>query len=152
MLHAAQLEESLPPTPAQNEQYQSYIMKYNQSIQGPIENDFDGTFQLLDDFFAILYRPEENGGGPEINSYSYNTIPKCFTYMDLESLAASNVLRLQNHPYLSLRGRGTLIAIIDSGIDYTHPVFRDTEFGADIPENGLPGLFPSKIRGIWEPL
>lgn len=150
MIHAFQAENERLPVPAQNEEYQSYIVKYNQSIQGPIENMVDGTFLLLENYYAILYVPEGIAGQVQIDSYSYQTIPKCFTYMDLESLAASNVLRLHNHPYLSARGRGTLIAVIDSGIDYTHPVFRDTEFGADIPVEGLPGMIPSKIRGIWD--
>ena len=150
MLHIQQTDEVLSPTPAQNEQYQNYIVKYNPAIHGPIEGNFDGAIQVVDNLYAILYIPEEDTGGPEIDGYSYNTIPKCFTYLDLESLAASGVLRLHNHPYLALRGRGTLVAIIDSGIDYTHPVFRDVGFGVEIPEEGLPGTNVSKILALWD--
>ena len=53
------------------------------------------------------------------------SIPKCYTYMDLESLSASGITRLHNHPYLKLRGKGTAVAIVDSGIDYQNPVFRN---------------------------
>ena len=150
MVHAAQENNGQQMVPAQSEEYQSYIIKYNQSIQGPVEAIADGTFLLLDDYYAILYVPESIAQGPKIDSFSYQTIPKCFTYMDLEALAASNVLRLHNHPYLSARGRGTLIAVIDSGIDFTHPVFRDTDFGENISENRISGMVPSKIRGIWD--
>ena len=45
--------------------------------------------------------------------------------MDQGGLNASGINRLDEHPYLKLRGAGTMIAIIDSGIDYTHPAFRN---------------------------
>lgn len=39
--------------------------------------------------------------------------------MDTSALEATGVLAVQNQPFLNLRGSGTLIAIIDTGIDYT---------------------------------
>ena len=45
--------------------------------------------------------------------------------MDMEAAGASGVTRLHDHPYLKLRGRGTAVAVIDSGIDYQNPVFRN---------------------------
>jgi subtilisin family serine protease len=39
------------------------------------------------------------------------------------SLEKSEVLYFHDQPYLSLRGSGVLVGIIDSGIDYTHRVF-----------------------------
>lgn len=122
--------------PAQDEGYQSFIVKYNQNIYGPVEYRSDETFQIINDYFAIAYVPMEQAGELEINSYSYNAIPKCYTYMDIENLNASGVIRLHDHPYLQLRGKGTLIAVIDSGIDYTNPAFVD--------ENG------TKILRLWD--
>lgn len=122
--------------PAQDERYQSFIIKYNQNIYGPIDYFSDRSFQIIDDFFAVAYVPLEQAGEPEITSYSYNSIPKCYTYMDIESLSASGVTRLHDHPYLQLRGKGTLVAVIDSGIDYTNQAFRDGN--------------ESKILRIWD--
>lgn len=122
--------------PAQNPQYQSFIVKYNQNVYGPVEYVSDSTFQIINEYFAIAYVPMEQAGEPEINSYSYHAIPKCYTYMDIESLNASGVTRLHDHPYLKLRGKDTLIAVIDSGIDYTHPAFIDKN--------------ESKILRLWD--
>ena len=133
-LMAQEDEERL--SPAQDEGYQSFIVKYNQNVYGQEEYASDSTFQVIDDYFAIVYTPLEKGREPEITSYSYNSIPKCYTYMDVEALNASGVTRLHEHPYLKLRGRGTAVAVIDSGIDYTNPVFPD--------ENG------SKILCLWD--
>ncbi|MDO4338589.1 MAG: S8 family peptidase [Eubacteriales bacterium] len=129
-------EEGMPLTPAQNEQYLSFIVKYSQNIPGSIEDTSDGTLQIINDIFAIVYFPLEQFSMLQINSYTYNAIPKCYTYMDVESLNASGITRLHNHPYLKLRGRGTMVAVIDSGIDYQNPVFRDG--------NG------SKILAMWD--
>lgn len=56
--------------------------------------------------------------------------------MDLGGLSASGITRLQEHPYLQLRGKGTVIAVIDSGIDYQNPIFQN-EMG-------------SRILAIWD--
>lgn len=122
--------------PAQSEQYQNFIIKYNQNIHGPIDYVSDGTFQIINEFYAVLYIPEESVSDVEINSYSYNSVPNCYTYMDYEALQASGVDRLQDHPYLKLQGKGTLIAVIDSGIDYRNPLFI---------KNGR-----SRILAIWD--
>ena len=56
--------------------------------------------------------------------------------MDTGALSTSGVTGLHNHPYLKLQGKGTLVAVIDSGIDYLHPAFH----------NGV----QSKIFSIWD--
>lgn len=122
--------------PAQNEDYRNYIVKYNRNISGEVSYVSDISFQIINDLYAVLYVPAQQQPDIVLNSYSYRSIPKCYTYMDLESLNASGVTRLQNHPYLQLRGRGTAVAVIDSGIDYQNPVFRDT--------NG------SRILALWD--
>lgn len=122
--------------PAQDQEYMSFLVKYNEQVFGPVEEEFDGTFLIINDIFAVIYAPKSMVGEIVLNSFSYNSIPKCYTYMDAESLQASGVLRLHNHPYLALRGSGTMVAVIDSGIDYQSPAFR----------NGN----SSKILEIWD--
>lgn len=39
------------------------------------------------------------------------------------ALEQSGIIKLQQHPFLDLRGQGVLIGIIDTGIDYTKDVF-----------------------------
>ena len=122
--------------PAQNEAYQSYIVRYNQNVHGTVEYESDATFQIVNELFGIIYIPAGKEQEPELNSYSYSSVPKCYTYMDQGSQNASGVSRLHEHPYLKLRGAGTVVAVIDSGIDYRHPAFRDGN--------------RSKILSIWD--
>jgi len=44
--------------------------------------------------------------------------------LDLQSLEASGIIQVQNQPYLNLRGKGVLVGLIDTGIDYTQNIFR----------------------------
>lgn len=122
--------------PAQSERFGDFIVKYVQNIHGPIETIPDASFQVINEIFGVIYAPLDQIPALEVNSYSYNSIPNCYTYMDLESLRASGITRLHNHPYLNLRGKGTAVAVIDSGIDYRNPVFRN--------ERG------SRIACIWD--
>ena len=87
---------------------------------------FPGTsFQAINEIFGVLYVPLESMGEIEVTGISYNSIPKCYTYMDMEAAGKSGINRLHDHPYLKLRGKGTAVAVIDSGIDYQNEVFRN---------------------------
>lgn len=44
--------------------------------------------------------------------------------LDRPELESSGIIKLQQQPYLDLRGRGVLVGIVDTGIDYTQQVFR----------------------------
>ena len=122
--------------PAQNQQYENFIIRYKQNIEGVPEYQPDETFQIINDLFGVLYVPMREIPELQLNSYSYSSIPRCYTYMDTGALSASGVTRLHGHPYLKLKGSGTLVAIIDSGIDYLHPAFH----------RGM----TSKILSIWD--
>ena len=37
---------------------------------------------------------------------------------------SSGITRLQNQPGLALKGEGVLVGVIDTGVDYTNPLFR----------------------------
>ena len=125
--------------PAQSQKYQNFIIRYNQNVHGDFDYRSDENFQIVNDLFGITLMLRSKMF-PELgfNSYSYSSIPKCYTYMDSGALSTSGVLKLHDHPYLNLKGAGTLVAVIDWGIDYRHPAFR----------NGN----QSKIVSIWDQL
>ena len=63
--------------------------------------------------------------------------PDAMALLGRTSLEASGIMQVQNQPFLDLRGRGVLIGIVDTGIDYTKQAFQY--------EDGT-----SKIRYIWD--
>ena len=72
-----------------------------------------------------------------LRQYWYGAIPKCYTLLDMQPLDAAGIITLQNYPTLQLMGEGIMIGFLDTGIDYTHPVFRN-----------LDGT--TRIAGIWD--
>lgn len=112
-------------SPALDENYADFIVRYNQLAMGPLADLPEGQMAVIDRTYAVVYQPLTQLNNLGVDSYSYNSIPNCYTYMDDQALSASRILNLQNHPYLNLRGKGTAIAVIDSGVDYTHPAFMD---------------------------
>ena len=60
-----------------------------------------------------------------------------YTLSELQPAVAANITRFHNENYLGLRGRGTVAAIIDTGIDYLNPQFINDDN-------------TSRIRLIWD--
>lgn len=56
--------------------------------------------------------------------YPYNAFPSVLTLSSTISLEKSGVGTVQRNPYLALFGRGIIVAILDTGIDYQHQAFR----------------------------
>ena len=81
--------------------------------------------QPINEQYSVWYYDSPQLPPLALNRYSYTAIPKCFFLMDSTSLDVSGILALQNQPALSLRGQGILIGVIDTGIDYTNPLFQD---------------------------
>ena len=51
-------------------------------------------------------------------------IPYVMGLLDAESLEQAGIIQVQQQPYLDLKGRGVLIGIVDTGIDYTKDTFK----------------------------
>lgn len=97
----------------------------------------DATIQIMNDWFAIAYLPVSQLSFQTISRFSYSSIPFAFGLTSQISLEASGIVRLRRVPVFNLRGQGVLIGIIDTGIDYTNPVFRQSD-----------GM--TKIAAIWD--
>lgn len=72
-----------------------------------------------------------------LERFSYSSIPKCYAPLSIEALNQAGILPIQNYPTLQLKGNGVLIGFLDSGIDYTNPVFRNLDGS-------------TRIAGIWD--
>lgn len=73
---------------------------------------------------SILHVYNERSDPCLLGDHKYHNLPEMMTPMSQVALESSGVSAVQNNPYLSLYGRGILIGIVDSGIDYQHPAFR----------------------------
>lgn len=95
----------------------------------------------IEDLYNVLYINKTRVPNRDVSFFEYQSMPKLYGLMqigdyDPTSLIASGITQIQRPP-LELTGRGTVICIIDTGIDYRNPVFLD--------ENGN-----SRILAIWD--
>ena len=93
--------------------------------------------QMINEVYSIAYYDNASLPPLSIRDYSYTSIPKCFFLTDSTAMEESGILAVQNQPGLSLKGEGVLVGIIDTGIDYTNPLFLDA--------NGM-----TRILSIWD--
>lgn len=77
--------------------------------------------------YQCFYFPASAADPITLPKYSYNSIPKCYAPLSMESLNQAGILPVQNYPSLQLRGKGILIGLMDSGIDYASGLFRNLD-------------------------
>lgn len=59
-----------------------------------------------------------------LGRFKYAIFPKCYTLQSMSALENTGVTTIQSNPNFNLNGSGTLVAIIDTGIDYQNEAFR----------------------------
>ena len=103
--------------------YADFFISYNgdQSVLEQYKND---TVNIINFFFAIAHLPVSQMTEDVISLMGYAAIPSLFGLDSEASLEASGILRLRNVPNFDLKGEGVLIGIVDTGIDYTNPIFQ----------------------------
>ncbi|MCD8103475.1 MAG: S8 family serine peptidase [Lachnospiraceae bacterium] len=82
--------------------------------------------QQVNQQYSILYAPLIDRLST-VEEIGYPAVPKLFTETNVVSLEAAGILPVRIRPSLDLSGAGVLIGILDSGIDYTHPAFRNAD-------------------------
>ncbi len=111
------------------------IIKYSGDLEAVRGIAFSVT-ELLNEY-AILTMPESKMEQlTRIPQVEYIEKPKRLFFEAANGKRASCIPQVQTNP-LNLSGRGVLVAVIDSGIDYANPDFRN--------EDGT-----TRIRALWD--
>ncbi len=103
-------------------------------IDGSI-NDADSV-TYINERHSIIHLPATDNICA-LGSMPYHIFPSLYEATSPISMRASGIQTLQDNPYLDLRGQGVLVGVIDTGIDYTHPAFRN-------PDNS------TRLVSIWD--
>ncbi len=77
------------------------------------------NFQISLVTFPVAYFTKRS-----IVELGYNVIPSLVGLTNQRNLEASGITKLRNFPVFNLFGKGVLIGIYDTGIDYTNSIFR----------------------------
>ena len=127
---------SCPFDPA-SEDVADFIASYYNLDQPVIPIPDDSCSFFLTDTLGIIYMPLSEAEPITIERHTYNGIPKLYTPLDISAAEAAGFLSTFSQPALSQRGAGTLIGIVDTGIDYTDPIFQNADK-------------TTRILGIWD--
>lgn len=106
--------------------------------------EYDLCYSNIENIYEIVYINRTEIRNANDYFFTYAGVPKLYGLMqegsfgsfDPNSLIVSGITQVQRPP-LSLSGRGVVICIIDTGIDYTNDAFRDEEGN-------------SRILAIWD--
>ncbi len=77
--------------------------------------------------YAVAYIPMAQAQPITISRYTYFSIPRLYGLLDTTALESSGIPPVINQPALNATGRGVLIGMIDTGIEYTNPLFRKAD-------------------------
>lgn len=103
------------------------IIKFHGDLD-EIARQLDGIPEQLNENYAILTIPLTSFSKLfTVPGVEYFEMPKSMAYMMQRSMEKSCIPPVQRERSFGLRGNGVLVAIIDSGIDYTHPDFRNAD-------------------------
>lgn len=101
---------------------------------------WNNTSSLCADYvssdYIILHMPL-TPDAVSMRVHSYYMIPSLFSPLDYNAMEASGILSAFNSPALNNQGKGVLIGLVDTGIDYRSPLFQN-------PDG------TTRIAGIWD--
>ncbi|MFV0394531.1 MAG: S8 family peptidase [Coprobacillaceae bacterium] len=99
------------------------IVKYGGDLE-VLKEDIDMDIEYIGENYAIITLEQKDVSNiyPH-KQVEYVEIPKILTPQLSREMDASCIPIVQNPNFYGLTGKGTIVAIIDSGIEYTHPDF-----------------------------
>lgn len=110
-----------------SEQYADYILDTGGNIGAFRRKYAPDCIQPIDESFVTIYENVQTKGVISFEKYGYGAVPKCFGLCDTQSVEATGALQLRSRGSFELDGTGVLVGIVDTGIDYTNPLFRYTD-------------------------
>lgn len=120
-------ESSICREAAYSEQYADYILDTGGNIEAFRRKYEPDCIQQIDGSFVTIYNNIQNTGIISFEKYGYGAVPKCFGLCDTQSVEATGALKLRRRGTFELDGTGVLVGIVDTGIDYTNPLFQYTD-------------------------
>ena len=121
-----------------SEEYADFIFQYStRSPEGLAELVRTTCVNIINQDFAVVHARLDRIGPISIARDTYSTIPKLYGLQNTTALESSGITPVFDQPSLLATGRGVMIGIIDTGIDYTNSLFRLSDGS-------------SRILSIWD--
>ena len=120
-----------------SEEYADFITTYSSSPEELIRSVKTSCIDFINHRFAVLHIPLASVLPLRLSTYTYPAVPKLYSLLDASAMEAAGILPASRVPAFSNQGEGVIIGFVDTGIDYTDPLFR-------FPDGS------TRILGIWD--
>lgn len=121
-----------------SEEVADFIIQYSPSAEKALYTlTGNRCVNQLGNEFAVVHARLSQVEPISIARQTYNAIPKLYGLLDTTALESSGILTVFDQPSLLATGNGVIIGMIDTGIDYTNPLFR-------LPDGS------TRIAAIWD--
>jgi subtilisin family serine protease len=128
-------ENSICGNYATDEKYFDFIVENNASFY---DETALGCVVRVDENWSVGYGELPKGLSMTVADLNYHTIPKLYSTVednrgnDTSSFDSSGISSILAQPLLDVKGRDVIIGVIDTGIDYTLDIFKDSSINSKI--------------------
>ena len=120
-----------------SQDFQDFIIPDYREDQELVYQESQICVENLGFGYRVAYVDQSLVDELSIATRGYNSIPNCYALLDMEAMNQAGISVLQNYPGLNLRGKGIMIGVLDTGIDYENVIFRNIDGS-------------SRITAIWD--
>ena len=105
------------------EDYIDLLYRRSDEFNPGAEGFRDYCVTQIDDRWGIIHLNRNETGEVNYGNFGYTSFPVVYGVQDYGAIGAAGITQVREQPFLALRGTGTLIGIVDTGIRYEHEVF-----------------------------
>ena len=109
--------------PITSEDYGDLLIGYS-GDENVLNSFADAYVEIINFLLAVVHIPVDRITNQIILEYGYSAMPNLYVPISSGSLEASGIVRIRNIPNFNLLGEGVLVGMVDTGIDYTNPMFQ----------------------------
>lgn len=120
-----------------SEDYIDFLVDPRVYPAGLLSEFTDPIIQPINDAVAVVYVPRSEYTVEDLGRIEFTAIPNLNGLVSVESLESSGVFDIRESVNFNLMGSGVLVGIVDTGIDYTNPIFQHDDGS-------------TKIASIWD--
>lgn len=120
-----------------SEDYADYIFEIGGNLREFEEVFRPDCLQVINENFVTIFENINQSGDISFQKHGYGAVPKCFGLLDTSNIEKTGVLRIRRQPDFDLYGNDIIIGFVDTGIDYTNPLFQNADGS-------------SRIVSIWD--
>lgn len=117
--------------------YADYMINFLEGLEGAQEIYQTGCVNPIMEKIAILHMPRTEDFLTNLERTPYSFVPKLFGLMDSSNIEAIGVKQVKNPNAFGVDGKNVIVGVVDTGIDYTNPLF--------LREDGR-----TRINVIWD--